>query len=235
MGNRLIRLRNPAFRKNVMVEAPANSLNPEEEEEEGLILKGEVKSKPSSVYVDGQYGYFDQELRHATLGFDGSTWSGGVGFDALIHPDLILGVSARAVYSQTSFDENAGSTETDGVVGGVYASYLKNGYFLDGLLSFGQMENELRRNTNLDGAARAEPDSDFVSGYLAAGKFFPLESFQVGPYFSADWVSGSVDGYQETGSERTNTVVEKHQFDSLLATIGASGNYSMVMDCHRSG
>jgi len=70
----------------------------------------------------------------------------------------------------------------------------------------------------------------FFGGYVAAGKFFPVESFQMGPYVSADWVSGTMDAYQETGSERTNTVVEQHQFESLLATVGLTGNYSMLTD-----
>jgi len=173
MGGRLVRLRNPEFRSSVMVEVPATTMNPESVEEEAAIVKAEAKGRPSSVYVDGEFGMFDQELRHATLGFDGSTWSGGVGFDTLIHPDVIIGLSARAVYSQTDFDENVGSTESEGVVGGVYASYLKNGYFVDGLLSFGQFENDLRRNTDLDGVARAEPDSDFFRWVCGRREIFP--------------------------------------------------------------
>jgi len=170
------------------------------------------------VYAVGDIGDVDQDaLDVVNRGYRNRTYAGSIGAEYLVSDRLNVGTAFSYADSDTDFAENLGSADIEGQLGSVYATYFKDGAYVDALYSYGAFDHELIRNTG-GGNAFGNTDSDAHTFSVNAGKNFVYNGLVTGPTVGIDHTTGTVDAYTETGA--LPLAFADRDFESTISSLG---------------
>ena len=180
----------------------------------------EVSPPGWEVFVTGDFGFADQEQSNAQAGFGSETWAGTIGVERRVASGFTLGLAGTYLQNRTDLSQGLGRLDIEGFAVAAYASYVRSAFYADLLYSFGDYENEVRRNTLAGSTARATPHAQHHTEQFRTGWNFQAGPIVTGPIAAVSYTHGSLDGYTETGAGAENTRVADQDYDSLTSELG---------------
>lgn len=179
-----------------------------------------------------------------------------VGADYRLDDNTLVGGMVSFDNLEADFDANnnfasspsgtpGGSIDAESYGIGLYGTYYRDNYYVDGLVGYTYTEYDLKRKIVLplgptpggDPAAfattrTADGDTDAHSFTVAVGAGMDMNSggLSYGPFGRLTYQSTSVDGYKESGALGLNLTVDDQNWESFTAKIGGQASYAMSQD-----
>ncbi|MCE9649099.1 MAG: autotransporter outer membrane beta-barrel domain-containing protein [Parvibaculum sp.] len=178
------------------------------------------KSVTPGVWTKGVLG---RTLRNTDSigGYGQKTWGVVAGIDfgsegVLAAGDaMIFGVSAGHINSDVDFSNSNDTSNYEGWVGGVYATYIRGGFFIDTTLKYNRLEMEY--NGTSGGGYRVTPDVETIGGQIDVGQRFDVSgNVFIEPLATLAYAETSTDSFTVGG-----TTASFEDAKSLKASIGA--------------
>ncbi|MDR7099698.1 outer membrane lipase/esterase [Lysobacter niabensis] len=157
-----------------------------------------------------------------TLSF-GVDWSSG---------DLVYGAFAGYGRQSEDFGHNGGSfDQTDLSLGGFIGWYADNGAWVNGQLSWSQVDFDIDRKITLGQAVRkhsSSADGDNLTAGVSAGWDFGDGALRHGPVLSLLAQRIEIDGFKENHADLSTSLAYPDQsFDSLIGSVGWQASYAI--------
>lgn len=191
-------------------------------------------------FVNGAYntGNIDSEFNQ--LGYNFNAGSINLGLDYRFNPSLVLGTAFTYMRSESSFDQNNGSLNSDSYTGALYGNYFAtDNLYLDGIATFGSIDYDSTRridyktfekgpNTpikNINTAATASPEGNQYSVSLGTGYNYYQQQWLVNPYAKINYIKLDVDSFSENGGAGWGMAFDKQTVESVTSTLGTQISY----------
>lgn len=175
---------------------------------EGNQLPDTIQSSdgPIGAFIYADFANGDRDAGERLSGYDYNSNTVAVGADMAIDDDLVFGGSLFLTSSEADIDGNAGTTESTGFGGVVYATFgsgASEGFYVDGSVGFNVITDiETTRQTLLAAAPTVNGDTDgsALFGSLTVGYTFDAPgNFSLSPFVGLRYTESNVNGYTETG------------------------------------
>ena len=193
------------------------------------------------VFINGSISLGDKDRTDNVAGFDFTTTGITVGADYRFTDQLIAGLAAGYVNTDTDLDARGGSLDTDGYSLSLYGTYFQEkGMYLDGIITYGNNDYDQSRRIiyNLDEVAvnqkaKSSFDGHQWSAALGGGYSFNRGPLNFGPTLRLEYVKANVDGYRERMSAPTldgggwAVRIGDQQAKSFTSQLGGELSYAM--------
>ena len=157
-------------------------------------------------------------------GFAANTYGAAIGADTRVSPDLRIGVAFAAGNSNIDYTGGASAnmdTMTT-VEAGVYASYMRHGFFVDGALSGGLDRYTSKQEMAFLGRQTSSYGGSQLEAQARAGYQLPLGGGAVlTPNASLRELHMNVDGYTMSGGTGPSAHINSVALDLVQSRIGA--------------
>ena len=178
------------------------------------------------IFTQGAFNMQDQNQIGTDPGFRGDAYTGAIGLERQIGNRMLVGVATTVGRNFVEAGRGAGGADIDGVVLDAYAVYARNHFWTSMRYGAGFMDIDVTRHAFPGVTARAKTDSfhqvvSWGGGTHYSADLFGLELIH-GPIFGVDYITGSVDGYTESGGGAFNLIVDEHRYGSLISEVGWS-------------
>jgi len=161
-----------------------------------------------------------------TSGVESNTYAATAGIEYVLNDRWAAGIGWSHVWSDNTLQNDLGGFDIDGDSVSTYLSYFNNNFWGDLLYSFGHYQVDIHRNTFLGSTVGATPELNSHQTTLNLGYNIPVRNqFVHGPTFRANYNSGRLDGYTETGDDRANTIFDDQHYETLVTTLGWQINW----------
>jgi uncharacterized protein with beta-barrel porin domain len=145
--------------------------------------------------------------------------------------NLAAGVLFDYNHTEAKTDTEGSRIKVDSYSPGLFATYFKKGFYLDGLFTFGYNNYSDNRNIVFGGAdssATSSPNGQQYAANLNAGyDFHPDPHWVIGPVAGLGYTHLDVDSFAETGAGLADLSVASQSADSLRARLGGSLLYQV--------
>lgn len=181
-----------------------------------------------NAWAQGFGAYLNQDPRDLSMGYTAQIWGTSLGADRLFSEHSLLGISGG--YAKTNIRTSDSATWTDiaSYQGSVYASYFRDRWYLDGIISFaGNLYDQSRHISfgTIDRTARSDYRGYQYSGYVEGGYTFKTGGWDITPLASLQYAHLHIPGYSETGADSVSLAVGPQDYDMLQSGIGAKFAY----------
>ena len=212
---------------SVEVEAGAYAKNPAKNPYDGKVVIGDDPETRFEVFTSFDYGYYDQDNISATSrAFNTDSYSGTAGFEHRLNSWLYAGAAFTYLNSDTDLTANLGSNDLEGEVYSTYFTAFQGNTYFDFLYSYGDFDNDIRRNTLLGSFAEGDTTSSSHNFSMNTGHTIrKSKRFSFGPSAGLDYTTGQVNGYTERGGGLANLIYPDHDFESLISRLGAYATF----------
>lgn len=176
----------------------------------------------------------DRERTAGGQAYDQDTESVILGADYRVNDTLFVGGTLNYLNGDTEFANDAGSIDVDSYILGLHGSkYWGNSFFMDALVTYGQLDADIVRNVEIFGQRRrytASPDGDELSAEVAVGYEYSEGRNRITPLAKLHYFDGSLDGYTEDGSPFPGPqTVGKQDFDAVNLQLGLQADTVLLM------
>lgn len=154
-----------------------------------------------------------------------------LGFDYRLDNNLIAGATLSYVDAETELDNDQGSSDSESLILGLHASRYWGNTYLDGLLTYGQIDLDIER-VSPGGRFDGSTDGDFHAAELALGHLFNHKQWSITPSVRLLHVRGSLDGYSEVSTTGGFGAISynEQKFESLNARAALQADYVVLTD-----
>ena len=190
------------------------------------------KQKPWNVYVTGNV-VLGQGFSNPTAGLSyNSSTTGAVtaGADYKITSHWLVGAAFGYGHTNATLDTIGSNASVNTYSPAVYTSYSDNGWYTNGLASYGFANYNQNRNVAIGaftGTANSSPGGDQIIGDIDGGYDFHRGNWTFGPTLGLQYAHLDMDGYTESGLPGANLTVASNQADSLRSLLGGRVNYTI--------
>ena len=191
--------------KTLIDKNPAPVMQPAADNRWGVFITG------SGEFVDVGNGDFNAP------GFDITTGGFTLGVDYRVTPNFAVGLNGGYARSDADLVNN-GRLTVDGGKLGLYATYFSGGFYLDGAVSGGRNNYDLRRSALL-GSAHGKTDGNEFNGLIGAGYDWKMNCWSFGPTATFQYTDVELDEFSEEGSLAPLRFPEQSQ-DSKRSALG---------------
>ncbi|MCE0497179.1 MAG: hypothetical protein LV481_04445 [Methylacidiphilales bacterium] len=151
--------------------------------------------------------------------------TGGVtlGADYRLDKNWVVGALFGYSHTDASLDEEGSTATIDTYSPGIYAAYMDNGWYANGLFNYGYNSYTENRDIELPGfdrIANGSPQGNQYSGSLDGGYEFHAGNWTIGPSAGLDYVHLDINNFSETGAGAADLNIQKQVADSLQSQIG---------------
>lgn len=201
---------------------------------------GDEGLSPWGFFINGHYGFGERDETSKENGFDFDHFGLTAGIDYQINDELVLGGMLSYGEVDSDFDKSAavpgGGVDADNWGIGVYGTYYRDNYYVDGLIGYNRVDYDIKREILLRlgptpgpdvgitsderRTAKGSTESDDFSVSVGGGMDFADGSISYGPFARLSYVNASVDGYSESGAFGLNLTVDDVEWESLTSVIG---------------
>jgi len=178
-------------------------------------------------FVTGGYGNMDSETVFPTTGFQSDVWAGTVGGEFQFSQHLTAGGAFTLVESNNTLGYHTGEVDLTGFALSAYLSYKNGGFYADALYQYARLDHDISRRTLFGETAHADPESENHVIELNLGYNIESHHVSTGPFVSATYTRGDLDGYTETGGATKNVRVGDQSYESFVTRVG--WQYSMTL------
>ncbi|MEC5128299.1 autotransporter outer membrane beta-barrel domain-containing protein [Verrucomicrobiales bacterium BCK34] len=212
---------------SVEVEAGASAKNPAKNPYDGKVVIGEEPETDFEIFTSFDYGFYDQDnISASSRAFNTDTYSGTAGFERRLNSWLYAGAAFTYLNSDTDLTADLGSNDLEGEVYSTYFTAFQGNTYLDFLYSYGDFDNEIRRNTLLGSFAEGDTTSSSHNFSMNTGHTIrKSKRFSFGPSAGLDYTTGQVNGYTERGGGLANLIYPDHDFESIISRLGAYATF----------
>lgn len=191
------------------------------------------------VFLNTTYGFGDKDQSREEAGFDFDSYGITGGVDYRFNDSLVAGVALSYTESTADMDENFGETEAEGYSLSIYGSYYLDNFYLDGLVSYGEIDYDSDRNI-IYGAAgssagqvnekvSSNTDGEQINWALSAGYTWASGAWNTDTFIRLEGLELDVDAYDEKGSALAMRV-DDQDIESLQAILGTQISISKSAD-----
>jgi len=190
------------------------------------MYAGEVTEVPAwwrDVWVTafGQWG--DQDGEDGYTGFDYDVKGITVGIDRAVNDRLFLGASAAYADTDVDQDKQRGNGEIEGWMASLYGSYSLDKAYVDGSLSYGSNDYDVKRKVrvgDIQRTARSDHDGDVFAASLESGYPLSKQDTLLEPFGRLQYIRLEEDAFTESGADSVNQHISSRDTDSLTSEIG---------------
>ncbi|PTX94009.1 hypothetical protein DB345_20820 [Spartobacteria bacterium LR76] len=157
-----------------------------------------------------------------------------VGADYAWSENFATGVFGGYQGTYAKYGNGSMSSVNSALFGG-YATYQKEGFYSDAVVSGGYNGYIAKRAiqfSTIDRTARANPDGGQFSTYLDAGYDWQMGGFTFGPLLSAQYTYAGIAPFSETGADSLDLRVEQQNANSLRTNVGGRIAYTWNAGSH---
>ncbi len=158
-------------------------------------------------------------------GFDYRTSGLSLGFDYGVTDNVLVGVGA--IFTGTDIDhdddEGKGAIKSKGL--SVYGSYFPDPMYVEAGFSYAAQEYDNERRVvvgPIERTAVSDHDGDALSVFAGVGCEREIKKWTVMPFASLEYICLDEDGYEESGADSVNLLVDSRQTQSLVSEVGVS-------------
>lgn len=227
LGNRMAQIRggSTGLVSNVIAPPPTSldkeTLNPKGSVEQPSILQPGPQN-PWGVWVNGWGNFVSLNNDGFRRGYDFTTGGVSVGIDNRLTDHLAIGLFGSYADSGTNL-QSAGDIEVKSGQWGLYATYFKDGFYVNTALWAGYDSYDTSRQ-GLLGQATGSTDGYEFSTYGEVGYNFQWGNLTAGPLFAAQYTNVHVNGFREQGSLLPLDIHEDSE-ESWRTDLGGQASY----------
>jgi outer membrane autotransporter protein len=195
---------------------------------------GDLTIGPFGGFLNARYVTGDADQTSFQPGYDFDGWSILGGLDYRFDDNLIGGVSLRYADGDVDYDDNRGDMTGDSWGISLYGSYnMDNGFFVDGLIGYGQSDYKLKRRLNYTigsetaiQTARSDPSADLWNINVGVGYTLYKDAWSITPSARLNYLQNDVDSYRERMSDPTGVggamalSIDSQTFTSFTSDLG---------------
>jgi len=136
--------------------------------------------------------------------------------------NLAAGVLMNYNHTDAKTDANGSKIKVDSYSPGLFGTYYKDGFYVNGLFSYGYNDYTNSRNIPFMGAtAHSSPSGNqYVTNFDGGYDFRPEKHWIVGPTLGLTYTHLDVDSFNETGANAANLNVSSQSADSVRSRLG---------------
>jgi uncharacterized protein with beta-barrel porin domain len=215
----------------------------------GGAAAGDVAGSRWGWFLEGSFNTGDHDQTAAEDGFDFDSTSFSLGLDYLFDSGVI-GIAVGQDNYEAEFDNalvvTGGDVEVEGTSGSIFGAWFGDGFYIDGLVTFGSLDNDMARKlvydstgTNCAPPNDCPPQDRLLTGetdgdYLAAGASFGFETqrgaWDITTTLSVAYRDITIDQFDEidTSGGGMGLRYAEQNIDSLRSILGIAftGNFS---------
>lgn len=177
------------------------------------------------VWAQGFGSYLKQEPRDATMGYTAHIWGTSMGFDRLVSNHSLFGVSGGFAKAYIRTSDTGTRTDADSYQGNLYASYFRDGWRVDGIVSCAYNRYDGSRHIafgSVDRLATSNYGGYQYSGYVEGGYTVTGGGWNVTPLVSLRYSRLHLNGYTEDGAGSLNLSVDPRDYNMFQSGLGTS-------------
>jgi len=175
-----------------------------------------------SVFLEGTGGSASVDGDGNGSAYDFKNMGVTLGADLRVNENLVVGLLGSYVKGDASL-VNGGNIDVESYKAAVYATWFKDGFYVDGLLGAGINSYDTRRSSLL-GYAEGSPDGWDLNAMVNAGYDIHMGNWIFSPNASLSYTRVTLKSFSETGSLTPLNYPTQHQ-ESLRSELGASIAY----------
>jgi outer membrane autotransporter protein len=192
------------------------------------VIEGKSVLAPSpenkwGVWISGTGNFVNVSGDGNAKGYDFVTGGVTLGVDYRLSKYFAIGIAAGYAYTGTNLTGN-GSINVNSGKAGVYATYFKGGFYLNGYVGGGYNSYDTRR-TALVGNATGNTDGGEFNAFVGTGYELRYGAWTFGPIGSLQYTYVDFSGFAENGSLAPLRIESQSQ-DSLRTNLGLSASYT---------
>jgi outer membrane autotransporter protein len=198
-------------------------------------------------FASGIIGRAKQDARSATPEYDYDTAGVTAGVDYRVNEAWVVGAALGYTKQDTELAQSRGDVDAKGwSVSGYTTWYNEKSWYLDGVLSLGSNDYDVRRQiayeivgangslTRISQQARASTSGDQLLFAVSGGRDFQKGAWNFGPYVRATYNRVEFDSYEErlqTGpGSGLGLAVSSRELKSMTGALGGKVSYAMSRD-----
>jgi outer membrane autotransporter protein len=198
-------------------------------------------------FASGIIGRAEQDGTSRTPQYDYDTTGLTAGVDYRANESWVLGAALGYTQQDTELGDDGGDVDAKGwSVTGYSTWYHSTNWYLDGVLSYGSNDYDLRRSivyqivgaggaiTQIDQVASASTGGDQWMGSISGGRDFQKGAWSFGPYLRASYQRVEFDSYDEElqagPGSGLGLSVESRALKSMTGVVGGKVSYAMSRD-----
>jgi uncharacterized protein with beta-barrel porin domain len=161
------------------------------------------------------------EYDRGGIDFSSSCLGFTAGADYRFSPTFVGGVAVGYGRSLSDIGSHGTETAAEAVSAALYASWHKNGWFVDGLLGYQHLKFDNTRYVTANGQmAYGKRSGDQVFGAVLAGYEFNKNGFVIAPYVGVRGSAGTLNGYSEAGGGMYGLSYGDQRVSSISGVVG---------------
>jgi len=171
----------------------------------------------------GQWGDQNGEAGYSGFGF--TTYGMAMGLDYLIHNHCRVGISIGESSTDQGFDLSFAKGNVDSLFKSIYLNLFSDQFHLESIFTWGSHSFENSRNVlvgEIQREARSSHEGRLYSSYLGMGYDFTQSRWQLSPFGNIQYTIIGEDGFEETGADSLNLIIEDRTTEALVSQLGLS-------------
>jgi len=187
-------------------------------------------------FINGNYNTGDVDSSFNQLGYNFNGGSVTTGLDYRLTHDLILGTAFTYTRTESDFDRNNGSLNSDAYTGAFYGTfYATDRLYFDGIVTFGGIDYSSTRHiqytvpkdTPQNINAQANPGGNQYSVNLGGGYNFAIEEWSLNPYAQVNYIKLEADGFSERNGNGWGMRFDEQTVESVTTMLGGQVSYAL--------
>jgi outer membrane lipase/esterase len=183
------------------------------------------------AFVNAGYNWGDVSQTTLQDGYDFSNWGVVAGADYRVSPNFVVGGAASYQKTSSDYSNNLGSVKADTFSLAAYGTYFDEGFYLDGLLSYGWINYDTVRTINIasnnpnvaaiNAVATASPEGSQWSLVVGGGYNFTKDAFTITPFGRLGYLYVKNKAFSESEPVAgLGLAVDSRTVDSLQSALG---------------
>lgn len=161
------------------------------------------------MFAAGDYADARSDAANGAKAAEGHTWTGSVGYETSLGPNTLAGGTFGRERGSFDLANNAGRLIYNETMLSLYATKSIGDWYVNGLVSLGQLDFTSSRNVTIGAVSNFE-QSSFGGRHegvkVQVGYRMRSAGLVHGPFIGVDWERAGIDGFSEGGSVTAITV-----------------------------
>ena len=185
----------------------------------------EEARKRTGIWAEGFAERGQADVDDGWTGFEYRTGGLSLGFDYALTDNLLAGAGAIFTGTEIDHDDDAGEGAVQSKGLSFYGSYSPEPMYVEAGFSYAAQEYDNERKVvvgPIQRTAVSDHDGDAFSVFAGVGLEREIRKWTVMPFASLEYICLDEDGYEESGADSLNLIVDSRQTQSLVSELGLS-------------
>jgi uncharacterized protein with beta-barrel porin domain len=194
-----------------------------------LLNAARKPSRQEGIWVEAFGKWGSQDENDGSTGYDYEMGGITLGYDRALSENWLAGAALSYTRSDVDFDHSRADGDIYSTSVSAYGSWHKEGAYVEGLLSYGRNNYDLKRMVQVGTITRrvsSDHEGDVFAASLSGGKMFGEGAWHAGPYVAINYTRISEDSFRETGADSVNLQIDSRGTDALNGALGARARHS---------